>query len=328
MPAGTIAVTQGARPWTVLWSRRGLRDPGISGKAVAWSPDGERLLVARSTVLYVVRSNGAGLVRLPRRGDPWNAVWSPHGTSIAFEGIPRTPAEQRSRFRRIYVVGADGRNLRQLAGFATSMEGAWATGNLAWSPDGTEVLFAGRSRGDARRRLYLTRADGRGAPHPLMIRARIDAPVQPSWSPDGSHIAFSVTQGLRSGIYSMTPSGGAVRRIAPGGHGPVWSPDSSTIAYRTSGYEFKSKGLQNYGGNWTVRANGTYRVGLPPSTHAGFSWSPDSKLLAFVGPTGDILVIRPDGTHLVRILVPILHNPARRYLFPLWQHGTASAESS
>ena len=238
------------------------------GRGVAWSSDGGRLLIARSHVLYVVHSDGANLVRLPRRGDPYNAVWSPDGTRIAFEGIPRNPAEQRSAFRRIYVVDADGRNLRQLAGQATSMQDAWATGNLAWSPDGTQIVFAGRTDGDARRWLYLIKADGRGAPHPLLIRAHIVAPVQPNWSPDGLHLAFSVTRGPRPGVYSMTPSGAAMRRIAPGGHGPVWSPDSSMLAYRTNGYAFKTKGLRDYGGNWTVRANGTHRVALSPSTHA------------------------------------------------------------
>ena len=52
-----------------------------------------------------------------------------------------------------------------------------------------------------------------------------------------------------------------------------------------------------------MHADGTHRVALPPSSHAGFSWSPDSKLIAFVGTTpGDILVVRPNGTGVVRIL--------------------------
>jgi hypothetical protein len=74
LPAGTIAVTQGSWSRTLLWSRVGLHDPGITGRAVAWSPDGRHLLIARSQILYVVRSNGEGPVRLPLRGDAYNAV--------------------------------------------------------------------------------------------------------------------------------------------------------------------------------------------------------------------------------------------------------------
>ena len=65
LPAGTIAVTQGSWSRTLLWSRVGLHDPGITGRAVAWSPDSRRLLIARSQILYVVHSNGAGRLRLP-----------------------------------------------------------------------------------------------------------------------------------------------------------------------------------------------------------------------------------------------------------------------
>ena len=123
----------------------------------------------------------------------------------------------------------------------------------------------------------------------------------------------------------MHADGSDVRRIAAGGHSAVWSPDSSMIAFRTNGYGFKTKGLQAYGGDWTVHADGTQRTALPPSSHAGFSWSPDSRLIAYVGPMpGDVLVVRPDGTHVVRIL----HSARGGYILPLWQHGTASTATN
>jgi Tol biopolymer transport system component len=205
------------------------------------------------------------------------------------------------------------------------MGNGWTSGNLAWSPDGKQILFAGRIRKDAHRRLYLVPADASRPTRPLAMRAHVVAPLQPAWSPDGSKIAFTVEQGRGAGIYVMRADGSGVQRIAPGGHGAVWSPDGSMIAFRTNGYEYKTKGLKAYGGNWTVHADGTHRVALPPSSHAGFSWSPDSKLIAFVGPTpGDVLVVRPDGTHVLRIL----HTSGRGYILPLWQHGTASTETN
>src|SRR5436190_6991339 len=184
LPAGTIALTGGTGTGkTFFWTSRGLRDPGIKGRAVGWSPDGTRLLVERWGVgpprLYVVRGDGSSEVRLPRPGDGYNAAWSPDGTRIAFEGSARNPAAE---FSRIYVVGADGHGLRRLPGLATVMGfGGWTTGNLAWSPDGTHILFAGRTKKDSRLWLYLVPADGSARPRPFPIRGHVVAPFQPVW---------------------------------------------------------------------------------------------------------------------------------------------------
>ena len=252
-----------------------------------------------------------GEVQIAKKGNGYNAVWSPDGTRIAFESGPGT----RSGYNSIYIVGRDGRGLHRLPGMAIDMGCCWSTGNLAWSPDGTQILFAGRTQMTHVRWPFLVPADGGGRPRPLAIGTRLVAPIQPVWSPDGSKIAFSVEQDPGAGVYVMHTDGSDVQLIAAGGHGAVWSPDGSMIAFRTTGR----------GGNWTVRADGTHRVALPPSSHAGFSWSPSSKLIAFVGPKlGDVLVVKPNGTHVVRLL----HRPDLRYILPLWQHGTASTETN
>jgi dipeptidyl aminopeptidase/acylaminoacyl peptidase len=317
LPAGTIALTGlGSDERTVLWSGRGLGDPGIRGRAFGWSPDGSRLLVTRGGSLYVVRGNGTGEVLIANEGDGYNAVWSPDGTRIAFGS--------RSGYQAIHIARSDGTGVRRLPG--TAIDGLFFSGNLTWSPDGTQLLFAGRSATDRRQWLYLVRTDRRASPHPLTIRAEISRPSQPTWSPDGSKIAFSVTQERGGGIYVMNADGTAVRRVAVG-HGPVWSPDSSKIAFRTSGYYRRVNGLP-YGGNWTVHADGTHLATLPPGSWGGLSWSPDSKLVAFAGgaghaPNGDVFVARADGTGLTRIL----HRPGDAYFLPLWRHGTASTET-
>ena len=314
LPAGTIALTgSSTEERTVLWTRRGLRDPGIEGRAFGWSPDGSRLLIKRGEGLYVVRADGSGEVQIAKAGSGYNAVWSPDGARIAFEAGPGTRSGENS----IYTVRPDGTGLRRLPGAA--VDGSFFSGNLTWSPDGRELLFAGRTTAHRRLWLYLVRADGRAPARPFPIGAEMWRPMQPAWSPDGTRIAFSAGEAfsaphLRGGIYVINADGTAVRWVAPG-HGPVWSPDGSKIAFRGNG-------------NQTVHADGTHLATLPPGSWGGLSWSPDSKRVAYTGgashvANGDVFVARADGTGLARLV----HERALRYVLPLWRHGTASTET-
>ena len=297
-----------------MWTPRGVRDSGIRGLAFGWSPDGSRLLVQRGSGLYVERLDGRHSVLLTKHGSGFNAAWSPDGTKVAFEGgpIPGHPA-----FRRILVVGADGRGVRLLPGWA--VDGGFFSGNLTWAPDGREVVFAGRTASDERRGLYRVAADGSNTPRRIAIRAAVRSPAQLMWSPDGSRLAFSATGwGSIGDLFVMNADGSGVRRVAVGGTGAVWSPDGSMLAFRTHGR----------GAAWIVRADGTHRKRLPPNSWGGLSWSPDSRYVAFPGglghaPNGDVWAVRPDGTGLTRIA----HSPNRAYALPLWRHGTASTET-
>ena len=104
-----------------------------------WSPDGQRIAVVGfdTELLYTVRPDGEGLVRLARGGDP---DWSPNGRRIAFLRDGRV----------VYVVETGGnrgvRKLRQ--GYSAD-----------WSPDGRmltsndEDVFVMRPDGSSLRRL-------------------------------------------------------------------------------------------------------------------------------------------------------------------------------
>jgi len=50
---------------------------------------------------------------------------------------------------------------------------------------------------------------------------------EPTWSPDGSKIAFV----RKDGIYVMNADGSGQRRLTDAGGGPAWSPDGSKIAF-------------------------------------------------------------------------------------------------
>ena len=316
-PRGTIAVTQlngPGRPSVRLWTARGFEGPRIRGVAFGWAPDGRRLLVQRGSALWVVTPDTGREVRLTRQGSGFDAAWSPDGSRVVFAG---ERVRAGSSWRRIVVVEADGSGARTVSGWV--LDGGFFTGNVSWSPDGREIVFAGRTAFSQHRWLYRVASDGASQPRPLAFDGSVSVPAQPTWSPDGSRLAFSDSgTGSIGDLVLAHADGRTIRRFA-GGTGPVWSPDGSALAFRVH---------HAVSGAWTVHADGTHLTRLPLGSWAGLSWSPDSRYIAYAGglghePSGELFVTRPDGTGVTRII----ELPAGTVGLPLWRHGTATTEA-
>src|SRR5262249_1082269 len=117
---------------------------------------------------------------------------------------------------------------------------------------------------------------------------------RPSWSPDGSSLAFAETASCVHGcssIYTVNADGTGLRRITRPGNqwSPAWSPDGSRIAF-----------LFNQGAA-TVRPDGSGLVSLPLPYGVGLpmlvwnsSSAPVSPLLVPIPPSST-------GSHAVEI---------------------------
>jgi TolB protein len=125
----------------------------------------------------------------------------------------------------------------------------------------------------------------------------------PSWSPDGTQIAYRSDRGDESEIWVMNADGTGQRRLAAG-LSPTWSPDGSRIAYASPGDVPCPPGQgPRCTGISIMNADGSgqYRV---PHTDGGEypSWSPDGKRVAFNSNlSGDhvMYIVDVDGSHVV-----------------------------
>ena len=156
---------------------------------MSWSPDGTKIAYIRDddqgyTALFVADVDGS----TDREILPgwWQSVsWNPDGSRLLICGHPETTDHTYSEEDYdIYTVTPDGSDLAPL------LHEPGYEHFAAWSPDGTEILFArSPSYDDAAYRsdVFVIDADGS---HERQLTSYDGFDSFPVWSPDGQWIAF------------------------------------------------------------------------------------------------------------------------------------------
>lgn len=244
---------------------------------VEWTPDGDRLAFEFEHQLWVVDRTGHELVRLldanpgPRRTsrfrDGFHADISPDGQQVVY-----TSCDHRSNDP---IPAIDGIIYEQ--------------GTPAW-----------RERSHLNYELAVVDIDG-GAPRRLTNDTRFDH--FPSWSPDGTRIAFISAAADRHPsehhelqIYMTSPGGGGVQdgdlSFGYVSSSPLaWSPDGERLAFRNGDLVFTVMTDIS-----AERPTGTLET-RPPALPAGGNAMPqrDASMVTEIGPSNIPPTWSPDG---------------------------------
>ena len=134
----------------------------------------------------------------------------------------------------------------------------------------------------------------------------------PSFSPDGTRLAFMGHAGSDYDIYVVELETGRTTQLtdAPGSDGwPVWSPDGASIAFaserddcaRTEAGEdcWRTGEPGEHHDIWLMDPDGTDQRRVTPEFGHFVAWSPDSRYLLVSGQT--LFVVRLDGTGRLEI---------------------------
>jgi Tol biopolymer transport system component len=257
-------------------------------------------------------------------------AWSPDGSKLAF-----TSNRDGDSFE-IYTMNADGSNVQRLT---TNMTDDFQP---AWSPDGTRIAYTHggscltiltkpqrRSPADDEpcvAYIFLMNSDGSNQ----VKVSTMAGETGPVWSPDGSRIAFTLSQSnvpADYGIYVVNADGSHRVRLTDNtaiDFVTSWSPDGSKLAFasnrdtaQTGAYRFQLYTMNVDGSNPRRLTNNSFDDNYPV-------FSPDGTRMAFqrgqsspVNPADntEIFVMNTDGSNQTNIT----NNKADDFGPPAWQ---------
>lgn len=198
--------------------------------------------------------------------------------------------------RDLYVVNPDG------TGQQKALTGVVIEGVTEWSPDGKQMLIQANVNGISTVVKVDIGEDNKGSNAVQLTADAKGDSVLPTWSPDGSMIAFqSKREGGDYQVFVMDKDGNNKKRLSDGkGYAgqPEWSPDGQSIVYVAGDQQTGSTHdlfvVPVEGGTAKKITPGGKDLSTP-------RWSPDGKSIIYLDNAGDrnntVMIMNPDGTN-------------------------------
>jgi Tol biopolymer transport system component len=289
-------------------------EPAVAAELAAVQREHAPLVVGRADGLYLIGPHGDDVRLVTDVGPATQPAWSPDRTRIAFA----SPDADEQQVGALYVINADGTGLRRLAEQVAAHR--WPV----WSPDGTKLAYTSYADFDfvtLEGRIGMRVVDVATGVETDLSEDRWDYAASPSWSPDGTRLAF-VTQKRIIGsdarlqfgagqVQVLDLESGAIRSLTgdrlPGAWRVAWNPVNDWLIVLTRIWR------EGYGSNPTDLYLVDAATGTIETIDAGRSivsiayWSPDGRRFAYVEEGSPTLRIGAPGESVgwVRLLHPV-----------------------
>jgi Tol biopolymer transport system component len=252
----------------------------------AWSPDGRYIGITMWSDTDPLQG-GLGLADRDFN-PPWDwpklratgnhadvpTSFSPDSTKLLFMRTERTSGP--TGFGTLFILDLKTGDVRQISpGGVTVWANGITQGPASWSPDGTEVAFAGQNSSGGTS-IYVVGAES-GAVARTVV-AQVVGASSARFSPDGSLIAFDQRSGGGAHDMFVVPAAGGTptnlsASFAPGVCCGQWSPDGTALLASGTNTDDDHSNL------FIVAADGSgvWQLTTETNVYTGFLWGPGTR---------------------------------------------------